>query len=308
MQWPCVVTARRSILVSDCRMDRRAFLRLVSAAAAAGCASSRRSASRARRVPLVYDAQGGLFVSARVDGHGPVLLLLDTGASRSTVSTEFAGSIGLATSDGAPVEGSAGVVASRSARANVAIEGDAARELLLAVYAFGSYEPRCVGILGSDALAARPFRLRYRDAELVLDAPRPARTIAMELDNGIPRVEARVNGRAMRLRLDTGAAFPPGEDAYLNVTADEAVALGLVGKPVSVFTATGTGGAVLELPVHRLDALEVAGVALPRAFAIVQPRVGYFARADAVGFLGNSVLEKLDPWLDYGARRFGVEA
>lgn len=47
-------------------------------------------------------------------------------------------------------------------------------------------------------------------------------------------------------------------------------------------------------------------VLVNRAFAIVQPGVGYFAEPDAVGFLGNSVLDRLDPFFDYAGGVFGI--
>ena len=241
-----------------------------------------------------------------MDGVGPVRLILDTGASRSTISSAFAAELGLALGEGGEVEGSAGIVAARSATARLALEGHDELPIDFVVYDFQSYDPRCVGILGAEVLERAPFQLRYREQRLVWHARPPHDTIELALDGRIPRVTVRVDGEPIDLRIDTGAAFPPGEDAYLNLTEDQAGFLGLDGAPVAVFTATGTGGAALELPVQRLDSLEVAGVALPRAFAIVQPRVGYFAREDAVGFLGNAVLDKLDPFLDYSARRFGA--
>ena len=288
-------------------VSRRAFL--AGLGIALSCAARRErgvAASAPRTAPLVYDERGGLFVEARVDGRGPVRLILDTGASRSTLSSAFAAELGLALGAGGTVEGSAGTVTARSARARVEVLGLEPLEIDAAVYDFGSYDPRCVGILGSELLSRAPFRLDYRGRVLVWDAPAPGETVELALEHGIPRIEALVQGEPLDLRLDTGAAFPPGDDAYVNLTQDQAEFLDLVGTPHAVFTATGTGSEVLELPVHRLDALEVAGVALERAFAIVQPRVGYFAREDAVGFLGNSVLDKLDPFVDYAGRRFAA--
>lgn len=117
-----------------------------------------------------------------------------------------------------------------------------------------------------------------------------------------------VDGTEVDLRIDTGANLAPSEESYVNLTQDQASRAGLSGAPQMVFGATGTGGAQLELPVFALRELRLAERALQRPFAIVQPRVGYFARADAVGFLGNSVLEKVDPCFDYPAGVFGVAA
>ncbi len=75
--------------------------------------------------------------------------------------------------------------------------------------------------------------------------------------------------------------------------------------PVDVFYATGTGSSRLELPVHKLRTLRFASLRVANAYAIVQPPVG-FADPEAVGFFGNSVLDKLDPWLDYAGGCFGI--
>ncbi|HKE00952.1 MAG TPA: pepsin/retropepsin-like aspartic protease family protein [Planctomycetota bacterium] len=272
-----------------------------------GIASKPASGALARcNVPLVYDDKGGLFVDAKVASRGPHRFVFDTGASRSTISTAMAEKLGLAVREGEEIEGSAGTVKSGSAIAELEVPGLGAMSVDFAVYAFASYDAACVGIVGYELLRRAAWRVRYREKTLEWNAPAPAKRVEMTLDHRIPRIEALVNGRALPLRLDTGAAFPPGDDAYLNLTSDQAAALGLGGKPAAVLTATGTGGATLELPVYRLQSLEVAGKALARSFAIVQPKVGYFARADAVGFLGNSVLDKLDPHVDYASERFGV--
>lgn len=284
---------------------RRRFLGAAGAGiAAAACASA--GAGRRSFAPLAYDEAGRLLIEADANGAGPRRWILDTGASRSAIDASFARELGLALGDGGDVEGSAGVVKARSAKAAVRVPGLGTVPIDFTVYDLGDDGSRRVGILGAECLRRAPFRIRYGARDIEWGAARPERTAAMTLDNGIPRIEAAVNGRALPLRIDTGAAFPPGEDAYLNVTEDQAAALGLAGKPDQTFTATGTGGATLSLRVYRLDALVVAGVPLARAHAIVQPRVGYFARPDAVGFLGNSVLDKLDPYLDYAGGELGV--
>lgn len=254
----------------------------------------------------MYDAHGGLFIEARIDGSDPVRLILDTGASRSTISSDFASKLGLDIRPGDAIEGSAGVVESSQARATLAVAALTAQSIDFAVYGFASYDPACVGILGYEFLSRAACRVRYRDRILEWRARAPARSAPLTLDGRIPRIQAHINDVPTELRIDTGAAFPPGDDAYLNLTVDQAQSLGLTGKPVAVFTATGTGDSVLELPVHALASLEICDVTLPRAFAIVQPRVGYFARPDAVGFVGNSVLDKLDPYFDYAHGVFAV--
>jgi predicted aspartyl protease len=260
----------------------------------------------ARAWPLVYDEQGALLIEVAIAGLARPRLLLDTGASVSTLSRACAQQLGLALRRGESVEGSAGVVAAEGATAAITIPGIGLRRVDVAVYDFSSHDPDCVGILGNDVLSERPFRLAYRPARLEWDGEEPAATLPLDLDQGIPRISIGVGGTAIDVRLDTGAALAPGAEVYLNLTRRQAAELGLSGAPSAVFTATGTGGARLELPVHRVRDVAIGAVRFDAAFAIVQPAVGYFARDEAVGFLGNSVLDKLDPWFDYAGGRFAA--
>jgi hypothetical protein len=295
-------------------MDRRLTRRVVLIGSGLGllgwsCRGARSNTDeRSDAVPIVYDEFGGLFVEASVNGRPPKRFLLDTGASHSALATAYASELGLERVAGAQVEGSAGVVDAERATATVDVPGLGAQRIDFTVYPFGSYDAECVGILGYEVLCEARFRIDYRKRRLVWNAPRPPSTTAMDRAARIPRIAAELDGVTIDLRVDTGAALAPGEEAYFNVTEDQARALGLIGTPVAVFGATGTGGAKLELPVHRLRSASVAGRSIAKAFAIVQPRVGYFARPDAIGFVGNSVLDKLDPWFDYSRGLFGVGA
>jgi hypothetical protein len=256
-----------------------------------------------RTAPLIYDDHGGLLVDTLVEGR-PARLIVDTGASKSALSTAFASRLASSFGPEVEVEGSAGIVRARRLAAAVEVPGLERGQLDWTVYDFASYDPLCVGILGGDYLQRAPFRIRYRDRRLEWNATGRGAGLDIDLDNGIPRIRAQIGDRPVDLRVDTGAAFPPGADSYFNLTEDQGSELGLVGPPHAVFTATGTGDAVLELKVYVLEHVVLADRTLPRAFAIVQPRVGYFARADAVGFIGNSVLDKLDPFFDYAAGKF----
>jgi predicted aspartyl protease len=289
-------------------LSRRAFVASLGGGLLGACAGAPRAGAGTASAPLVYDDRGTLTIAARVAG-GPLRrFVLDTGASRSALSMECARELGLLLRSGGEVEGTAGTVQVAAATAALEVPGLASLALDFTVQELAGPDPDCVGILGAEFLCLQPFTLRYRARVLLWRAPPPSGTVPLHLDRGIPCVDVRIGGVSVSLRLDTGAALPPGDDAYLNVTAAQADELGLRGKPAAVFTAGGIGAAKLELPVHRIADVVVAGRGLPRAFAIVQPRVGYFARPDAVGFLGNAVLDKLDPFLDYAAGRFGVTA
>ncbi len=253
--------------------------------------------------PLVYDEYGGLFVEAAVGEDAPRRFIFDTGASASTLSTEYAQAQGLPLAAGDEVTGTAGSVATQTTAATLHVPGLEDVSIEWVVYGFGSYDPTCVGIVGYQLLRLRPFAISYADRTVTWDAPAPdVVPIAMTLDGGIPRIAGELEGVALDFRIDTGATLAPTPDFYLNLAPSQAQALGLADrKPVKVFQATGTGGTPLQLPVFEVHDLRLGPVHVARAFAIVQPEVGYFARPEAVGFLGNSVLDKLQPRFDYEA-------
>ena len=146
------------------------------------------------------------------------------------------------------------------------------------------------------------FARRARDL-----APSAGATVVpFELDNDIPRVDASIEGLPAKLRIDTGAAIGDGPRIFVNIT--DAFHQALLARnpsltPYTHFTASGIGGE-MKIGVVKAKQLSVGGVRLADPRLIVQPPVGYFARADAVGFLG---LYAFKPWrgiiLDYPRRR-----
>jgi hypothetical protein len=134
-----------------------------------------------------------------------------------------------------------------------------------------------------------------------------ADAIPMELDNGIPLLEVTLNdGVRTKLRLDTGASLFESTDVYINVTApiwDELRKRDPALVPEQYFTGTGTGGQI-DLAVARIEKLTIEQTTVSAPYVIVQPSQGYFARADSVGFLSNTLLEKFSPvTIDYPGLR-----
>jgi hypothetical protein len=127
------------------------------------------------------------------------------------------------------------------------------------------------------------------------------------LDNGIPRVRATLNDSVRaEFRLDTGASLFETQDVYLNVTAsvwEQLTALDAKLKPTAYLTGGGIGGEV-KLPVARIRKFSAGTASISSPFVIVQPKLGYFARSDAVGFISNNLLEKFSPvTIDYLERK-----
>jgi hypothetical protein len=267
-------------------------------------------------LPFVYHERLA-FVRANVNGSERTFLL-DTGANASTLEVAVADELGLARGVPTTVEGTAGTLTVASTRATLAAGGLAGRELAVTVQDLSGLlrppETRVDGILGADFLAAYVVRLDFVAREWTLDTAAfepDAATLALELDRGIPRFQAQLDDLALPLRIDTGASLFESPDVYVNVPTPVWVEL-LRLDPTLTFqgqlAGTGAGGTV-ELPLARLSALVVGSTALARPWVIVQPPQGYFARPDAVGFVGNNFLEKFEVvMLDFPGRHLQLGA
>lgn len=269
-------------------------------------------AARAVTLPFTYHERLILVGLGLQDGER--LFLLDTGASASALDARVAKELALPRAGTVEVEGTAGVVEVESARLPALHAGSLAIEgLTVTLQDLGAIpcpaEERVAGILGFDFLGRFVVELDYLEHRLTLSAralePRES-ALALELDNGIPRFAAQLDDLPLELRIDTGASLFASTDVYVNITtatwaelcrADPALA------PEGHLSGAGLGGK-LELPFARIQALLVGETALARPYVIVQPRAGYFARDDAVGFVGNNFLEKFEQvTLDYPGRK-----
>lgn len=166
------------------------------------------------------------------------------------------------------------------------------------------------GILGSDFLAQRVLCIDFPGRRLTLsEGPLEADAAALplELDLGIPRIQAQLDDLPVALRIDTGASLFDSKDVYVNVTSalwEDLRRANPALEPAGTLSGSGTGGAVV-LPFARIRSLQVGSTTTARPYVIVQPRQGYVARPDAVGFVGNNFLEKLgEVTLDYPGRQW----
>ena len=258
------------------------------------------------------------FVQGTIDGEGPYWFLVDSGANRSALDDDIARELGLTVPGTSTVEGSAGTIAVRQARIKRLRAGALdVRDLTPTVSDLaGSLAPEgqaIAGILGFDALQRHAVlfdmaggRIAFA-AEARRLAPLDQATIVpFELDNGIPRIAARIEGQPALLRIDTGAAIGDGPRTFVNITRpfyERLLAADPTLVPYTEFTASGTGGA-MTIAVVKAKRLAVGGVEVAEPRLLVQPPVGYFARGDAVGFLGSYAFKAWPGFiLDYPRRR-----
>ncbi len=258
------------------------------------------------------------FVQAWIGDRGPYWFLVDTGANRSALDSAVASSLGLSVASNESVEGSTGNVGTqKTVVALLRVGSLSIRDLAPTVYDLsGSLAPdheHIAGILGFDALGGHAifWDLAHRQVSIGSSARSRASLLGasivpFELDNEIPAVRARIDGLACRLRLDTGASIGDGPLTFVNITQnfyDRLRTRDPATRPITYFGAQGVGGK-LKIAVIAAHKVAIGPIQMDRPRLIVQPPVGYFARPDAVGFLGGYSLNHWGGFIvDYRKRQ-----
>ncbi|HKW01347.1 MAG TPA: retroviral-like aspartic protease family protein [Vicinamibacterales bacterium] len=214
--------------------------------------------------PFTVDAGGAIVIPVRVNGHGPYKVIVDTGSSRSAVSSR------LAAGAGAPVVARTSVVSIGQETNRLVVHldrveaGPAARTDILASVIpdpdLKAIAPGVDGVLGQDFLAAFDFTIDYRQRTLSWEAD-PA--LSRQADHrfklrpeegrflvAIPQEEGR--HRALQLVPDSGASVLVlyERDGQLPLS------VGRGGRPLDVAGLSGGRRAVLStLPELRIGAL-----------------------------------------------------
>lgn len=244
-----------------------------------------------------------VFLYVKVNQADSLLFLFDTGANASAIHNKTADDLKLTLVKTDTVEGTAGnIIVPFVSPDSVAMGRYAKTNMVMTKYDLsGSLAPpgkRLDGILGTDFLADFVITLDFQKMQMTLsrELEHPlSNPIRFEMDNGIPRVQGRINNsQSTWFRYDSGSSLFDTKDIYLNVTAsvlDSLLKRNPSLEPKFKLSASGIGGSV-ELPVYRVDSVSLQTISIFAPFLIAQPRQGYFARPDAVGFFGNNLLEK----------------
>lgn len=274
------------------------------------------TASTVQPVSAVRNSVG--FVQGTVNGKGPYWFLIDSGANRSALDDDVAKELGLITPGKTRVEGSSGTIAvDQASITRLDAGGLHARNLSPTVYDLGgSLAPEgqtTAAIIGVDALQnyavmfdSKARRVAFAARAEQLAKLKDATIVPFELDNGIPRIDSEIEGIPAKLRIDTGAAIGDGPNLFINITDPfyrRVLAKDPTLTPYTHFTASGTGGE-MNIAVVKGKRARFGKAAVDSPRYIVQPPVGYFARSDAVGFLGSYAFKNWPAFiLDYPKRR-----
>ena len=286
--------------------------RLVTLALLLGVASGARALPAPAEVSMTR-AHGLIYVELDWATQPPLLALLDTGANASAIDPRV--SAHLAAERRTEIVGTTGTLeAEVVALHGLRLGGLALPDLSATRRDLGgllALDGRPVDlILGSDAFVDRALTIDFTAArlELATGVTPTAGSVPMGLDNGIPVLDANIDGVDTAVRIDTGASLFETADVYVNVPTRVWTELqerhpGVT--PSTHFAGTGAGGETVQLPVVPVRNLRVGPLERESAFVIVQPEAGYFGSPAAMPFVSNNALEKLGRvTLDYAAGRF----
>jgi hypothetical protein len=237
------------------------------AVSASAAGSARRSAGEVT-APLAIEMDGGIVVGVRIRGHGPFRFRVDTGASRTVVSSELAARLDL------PVSGSSVVVtpAGRTVRPLTAVDDLAAGCLSsgavrAAVMPAVGLDPgrRIDGLIGQDVLVAHVYTLDYERAVLRCHAT------AGDRENGVRMPLTVTDGQAL-----VSLTQPQGT---LRLVPDSGA------DRLVLFARAGRSLNVLITPFEPVRAQSVSGHRLARRVLVQSLRVGDSLLDDHMGVL-----------------------
>lgn len=237
-------------------------------------------------IPLVVSHPSGgttPFVAVCVEGKGPYLFVLDTGASRSVVDSHLVGSLGLPAVGAAPAPVSVGCISTaRQVLVRAWSLGGIAlapQDVLTATIPGFGLSGQPAGVLGGDVLGRfGALRIDYRTKQLTVLAPEAA-----------PPTSATI------LKASTVAAPPP---LLVRTTPRASVLLTVLRSPsAALATAAATfGSGATAYPLTVSTGSPVSAVTSSVAQAAKLPSAASRVDAPAVGCRGSLPTVTSGPW------------
>ncbi len=256
-------------------------------------------------IPAAF-SKSGIVVRVTMNGRG-LDFLLDSGASGLAIDAGVAHQLGLS-AYGLTNQTIGGDVNISRTRVPDMLVGplhlhDVAFSVVpISHYAEGS---RIVGILGCDFIASAVIGIDFQKSTLTLYPsgfdPHALGTFALplQLDDGVPRVQASFEGVPGFFLVDTGAM---GTIAYQTYVRKLRSSVPLLEQGMSL---SAVGGEV-PAQLRRLTDLQFGGIHFGDA-AVFVPSSSTFNLSDYDGILGRDVLSQYQLFFDYAKRQLYIK-
>lgn len=254
-------------------------------------------------IPFEY-YQRVIFLKVCINHSDSLVFLFDTGANASAIDNRTSEKLALPVLRTDSVAGSAGTIAVQMVKINSTQAGNAIIKNLEFTkedlsYSLAPPGRHLDGILGTDFMKHFIVTIDFKTHQISFSKRNEStdQFIPFEMEGNIPRIKATINDSLQTFfRYDSGSSLFETDSTYINVTTDNWMAIQKSDpllKPCSYFSGMGTGGEI-KLAVVQIKSFSFYGQRIQNPFIIVQPKQGYFARPDAVGFFGNNLFEKFE--------------
>lgn len=215
--------------------------------------------------PTRRDQIGRIWAPVFINGRGPFRLVLDTGASNSSVTAMVALALGIPTDRSPPVilRGVTGAATVPTIRVDTLSVGDVSVDsplLPIVPDALGGAQ----GVLGSDGLANKRIYIDFRNDQIVITysrGERPGRgfmTVPFRSVRGqLIVIDATVGGVNTKAIIDTGGQVTIGNLALLHALAQHDLAFH--GRPDTIEGATKAvqSGEIIATPAIHLGPVQI---------------------------------------------------
>ena len=230
------------------------------------------AASNSDQVELTIDKIGGITIPVTVNGHGPFVFMLDTGSTRSAVSSELAARVELPLVAKAVIVTSTGSQVQPVVRLDSISIGTAGRTSLLASVIPGlqlrAPGAGVEGIIGQDFLSAFNYTIDYRKKRMSWAAAVASddhdRRLPLVKHEGRFLVELQQGDRTLQFVPDSGAT----NFVIFERNGVAPVALAQISERAELVTLTGTQ----DMRVMMLRRLLVGSTTFENQVALVVPR------------------------------------
>lgn len=248
-----------------------------------------------------------LSIKVGVNGFGPYLFILDSGAGTTLISSRLAKELGIETIGDVPVRGVGGYGSIEFGRIDSLVLGDMSWKLTrVNIFDFGalttSGASEISGILGYDFFVRFPMKIDFSRGTLVLY--NPDRPVSRDLDNPVPidiyyqlpLITCRLDGQPIRVAFDLGAEMGlflrRNSRWYINVGERET-------KDWADRRIEGLGG-MQTVVSGKADSLQIGSITIEKPETMVSTGKSDVPFPDYIeGFVGVDILKRFILLIDY---------